>query len=301
MLLRQIQYFMAVAESHHFTKAAKQLFVSQSALSQQINKLEDDLGVKLLDRISHPITLTPAGEEFYRCAKKIISDINHLELQMQHYAHDNQGTLHLGVITGLGKLPLTDILSKFNTEISPQMQFSLTNCLSKKLCHMLGNHEIDIAIMAVPDDFPTDEFELFSLQHEPFLVILPAGHPLTCQTQISLQELQAENFIFPTAENVSYDVFMAACQKAGFTPNIVTYCNSPGQRIDLVQSGLGVSLISTSGFAYFNNHADVVPLPLSVPLYKHIAMVRRKDNNHLPLVAKFWEYIRTNYGQENVG
>jgi LysR family hydrogen peroxide-inducible transcriptional activator len=209
--------------------------------------------------------------------------------------------LHLGVITGLGKLPLTDILSKFNTEISPQMQFSLTNCLSKKLCHMLGNHEIDIAIMAVPDDFPTDEFELFSLQHEPFLVILPAGHPLTCQTQISLQELQAENFIFPTAENVSYDVFMAACQEAGFTPNIVTYCNSPGQRIDLVQSGLGVSLISTSGFAYFNNHADVVPLPLSVPLYKHIAMVRRKDNNHLPLVAKFWEYIRTNYGQENVG
>ena len=137
MLLRQIQYFMAVAESHHFTKAAKQLFVSQSALSQQINKLEEDLGVKLLDRISHPITLTPAGEEFYRCAQKIISDINHLELQMQHYARDNQGTLHVGVITGLGKLPLTDIFSKFNTEISPQMQFSLTNCLSKKLCHML--------------------------------------------------------------------------------------------------------------------------------------------------------------------
>ena len=94
MLLRQIQYFMAVAESHHFTKAAKQLFVSQSALSQQINKLEDDLGVKLLDHISHPITLTPAGEEFYRCAQKIISDINHLELQMQHYARDNKGTLH---------------------------------------------------------------------------------------------------------------------------------------------------------------------------------------------------------------
>lgn len=300
MLLRQIQYFMAVAESHHFTKAAKQLFVSQSALSQQINKLEDDLGVKLLDRISHPITLTPAGEEFYHGARKILSDIYKLELQMQHYARDNQGTLHIGVITGLGKLPLTDILSKFNTEISPQMQFSLTNCLSKKLCHMLGNHEIDIAIMAVTDEFPSEDFELLSLQHEPFLVILPAHHPLAGKTQISLQDLQAENFIFPTAENVSYDVFMAACQKAGFSPNIVTYCNNPGQRIDLVQSGLGVSLISTSGFAYFNNHADVVTLPLSEPLYKHIAMVRRKDDKHQPLVAKFWEYIHTNYVTETV-
>jgi len=300
MLLRQIQYFMAVAESHHFTKAAKQLFVSQSALSQQINKLEDDLGVKLLDRISHPITLTAAGEEFYRCAKKILSDINHLELQMQHYARDNQGTLHIGVITGLGKLPLTDILSKFNTEISPQMQFSLTNCLSKKLCHMLGNHEIDIAIMAVSDDFPTNDFEILSLQHEPFLAILPAAHTLSNNTQISLQELETENFIFPTAENVSYDVFMAACLKTGFTPNIVTYCNNPGQRIDLVQSGLGVSLISESGFAYFNNHADVVTLSLTKPFYKHIAMVRRREEKQPPLVDKFWEYIRINYGQETI-
>ena len=300
MLLRQIQYFMAVAESHHFTKAAKQLFVSQSALSQQINKLEDDLGVKLLDRISHPITLTPAGEEFYRCAKKILSDINHLELQMQHYARDNQGTLHIGVITGLGKLPLTDIFSKFNTEISPQMQFSLTNCLSKKLCHMLGNHEIDIAIMAVSDDFPTNDFEILSLQHEPFLAILPAAHTLSNNTQISLQELETENFIFPTAENVSYDVFMAACLKTGFTPNIVTYCNNPGQRIDLVQSGLGVSLISESGFAYFNNHANVVTLSLTEPFYKHIAMVRRREEKQPPLVDKFWEYIRINYGQETI-
>ena len=300
MLLRQIQYFMAVAESHHFTKAAKQLFVSQSALSQQINKLEDDLGVKLLDRISHPITLTAAGEEFYRCAKKILSDINHLELQMQHYARDNQGTLHIGVITGLGKLPLTDILSKFNTEISPQMQFSLTNCLSKKLCHMLGNHEIDIAIMAVSDDFPTNDFEILSLQHEPFLAILPAAHTLSNNTQISLQELETENFIFPTAENVSYDVFMAACLKTGFTPNIVTYCNTPGQRIDLVQSGLGVSLISESGFAYFNNHANVVTLSLTEPFYKHIAMVRRREEKQPPLVDKFWEYIRINYGQETI-
>lgn len=298
MLLRQIQYFMAVAESHHFTKAAKQLFVSQSALSQQINKLEDDLGVKLLDRISHPITLTPAGEEFYRCAQKIISDINHLELQMQHYACDNQGTLHVGVITGLGKLPLTDIFSKFNTEISPQMQFSLTNCLSKKLCHMLGNHEIDIAIMAVPDELSTTDFELLSLQHEPFMVILPPAHPMANQAQINLKDLQPENFIFPTAENVSYDVFMAACQKAGFTPNIVTYCNTPGQRIDLVQSGLGISLISESGFTYFNHHADVVSRTLTEPFYKHIAMVRRREEKHPPLVDKFWEYIRTNYGQD---
>lgn len=298
MLLRQIQYFMAVAESHHFTKAAKQLFVSQSALSQQINKLEDDLGVKLLDRISHPITLTPAGEEFYRCAQKIISDINHLEQQMQHYARDNQGTLHVGVITGLGKLPLTDIFSKFNTEISPQMQFSLTNCLSKKLCHMLGNHEIDIAIMAVPDELSTTDFELLSLQHEPFMVILPPAHPMANQAQINLKDLQTENFIFPTAENVSYDVFMAACQKAGFTPNIVTYCNTPGQRIDLVQSGLGISLISESGFTYFNHHADVVSRTLTEPFYKHIAMVRRREEKHPPLVDKFWEYIRTNYGQD---
>ena len=163
---------------------------------------------------------------------------------------------------------------------------------------MLGNHEIDIAIMAVPDELSTTDFELLSLQHEPFMVILPPAHPMANQAQINLKDLQTENFIFPTAENVSYDVFMAACQKAGFTPNIVTYCNTPGQRIDLVQSGLGISLISESGFTYFNHHADVVSRTLTEPFYKHIAMVRRREEKHPPLVDKFWEYIRTNYGQD---
>ena len=136
MLLKQIQYFMAVAQTRHFTRASEQMYVSQSALSQQITKLENDMGVTLINRLSHPIELTKAGEEFAKYGADVLTAVENLQEHMQAWQSTGRSTLHIGMITGLGNLPLADILAKFNTEHS-DIKLTLATQLSKALCEQL--------------------------------------------------------------------------------------------------------------------------------------------------------------------
>lgn len=291
MLLKQIQYFMAVAKCRHFTRAAERLFVSQSALSQQITKLESDLGVQLINRESHPIELTPAGEEFMQQSAHVLDCLDTLEQQMQKYRPEHKHTLHLGMITGLGRLPLTDLLSAFNTS-HENICFSLMNSLSKDLCHRLIEGELDLAIFAAPCDIDTYDFDWISIQKENFVAIVPAGHRLAAMKQLDLNDTADEPFIFPTKDNVSYDLFLTACKAAGFSPKILSYCNEPGRRIDLVKAGLGISMISESGLRYYGHDDQLVVLPLSRLFYKHIVIARRKEPHNSAPLEIFWTYIQ---------
>ena len=291
MLLKQIQYFMTVAKCRHFTRAAERLFVSQSALSQQVTKLEADLGVQLINRESHPIELTLAGEEFMHYASQVLNSLDTLEQQMQKYRPEHKHTLHLGMITGLGRLPLTDFLSAFNTS-HENILFSLTNGLSKDLCHHLIEGKLDLAIFAAPCDVDSYGFDWISIQKEDFVAIVPAGHCLATKKQLDLADTVDEPFIFPTKDNVSHDLFLTACKAAGFSPKILIYCNEPGRRIELVKAGLGISMVSESGLRYYGYDDQLIVLPLSRPFYKHIIIARRKEPHTFPPLELFWAYMQ---------
>lgn len=291
MLLKQIQYFMAVAECKHFTRAADRLFVSQSALSQQITKLENDLGVKLINRISHPVELTPAGQDFMQYAIKILDDISALQYQLQKYRPSHgQNTIHIGMITGLGNINIADILSSFNTNFS-DINFTLTNNLSKELCRKLNDNELDLALFAAPYNIKDYDFDFISLEQEDFVCIVPNVHPFAQKEFLDLKDAKVEKFIFPSPENVSHDIFLTECRKAGFSPQIISYCNEPGRRIDLVNAGLGISLISLSGLQYYNC-PDITVIPLVRPFYKHIVLARKKQKKTFSSLQTLWDYIQ---------
>lgn len=261
MLLKQIQYFMAVAQTRHFTRASEQMYVSQSALSQQITKLENDMGVTLINRLSHPIELTKAGEEFAKYGADVLTAVENLQEHMQAWQSTGRSTLHIGMITGLGNLPLADILAKFNTEHS-DIKLTLATQLSKALCEQLENGTLDLAIIAAPRDIEKYDFNIIPLQQDPFVVILPAGHPMAKNKVFDLAKAAKERFIFPTKPNVSLDVFMEECKAAGFEPNIASFANDPGRRIDMVEAGLGIALISKSGLSYYLKNQKIAALPL---------------------------------------
>ncbi|EIW21008.1 MULTISPECIES: LysR family transcriptional regulator [Pelosinus] len=291
LLLKQIQYFLAVAECKHFTRAADQLFVSQSALSQQITKLENDLGMKLINRVKHPIQLTPAGQDFMLYAKKITHEVEQMHQNLQKHLSIEKRTIHLGVITGLGNINIASIFTAFNSE-HPNIKFAVTNELSKELCKLLCEGNIDLALFAAPHDIDSYNFEVHPLEKEEFVLITPANHPFSQKETIKLSETANENFIFPTKKNVSYDIFFTECRKAGFTPKIVSECNGPGRRIDLVQAGLGIAFISLSGLQYYNNSASLSIVRLVDPFYKHIVLARTKQEKSSMSLLMFWQYIQ---------
>lgn len=282
---------MAVAECRHFTKASERLYVSQSALSQQITKLENDLGVKLINRLSHPIELTEAGYDFAKHAAKIICDVNILQQNMQQWHRQEHETLRIGMITGLGTLNLADILACFNTA-HHNIKLILSTRLSKILCSQLANNDLDLAIFAAPRNISQYDFATISLQQEPFVAILPAGHKLAVQPSLDLATASQERFIFPTDDNVSHDLFLSACQNCGFTPNIVSYAHDPGRRLDLVEAGLGISLISQSGLSYYPQRKNVIAKPLKTPIYKHIVLAKRRNSDAFPALQAFWSYVQ---------
>ena len=291
MLLKQIQYFMAVAQTRHFTRASEQMYVSQSALSQQITKLENDMGVTLINRLSHPIELTKAGEEFAKYGADVLTAVENLQEHMQTWQSTGRSTLHIGMITGLGNLPLADILAKFNTEHS-DIKLTLATQLSKALCEQLENGTLDLAIIAAPRDIEKYDFNIIPLQQDPFVVILPAGHPMAKNKVFDLAKASKERFIFPTKPNVSLDVFMEECKAAGFEPNIASFANDPGRWIDMVEAGLGIALISKSGLSYYLKNQKIAALPLKKPFYKNIVVARKKGVHKFPALCAFWNYVQ---------
>ena len=294
MLLKQIQYFLAVAECRHFTRAAERLFVSQSALSQQITKLENDLNIQLINRDTHPIELTPAGEDFRRGAERILADVNQLQENMKQWQEPQKHTIHIGMIMGLGGMPLSDYLAEFNTSY-PEARFTLEHHLSKELCKMLLDGQLDFAIFAAPQNIDTYPYEILPIQQEPFLALLPIDHPLAKGRCLDLVSAKDEPFIFPTPENVSYDIFCAACKAAGFKPDVVSYCSGAANRMDLVKAGLGITLISESALHY--HKAEGLPvLPLKHPIYKHTVAARLTAAPPSLHKDAFWNHLKQKLG-----
>lgn len=289
MLLKQIQYFIAVAEYRHFTRAANHLFVSQSALSQQITKLENDLGLKLINREKLPIELTDAGKELLLHAGKVLNEIEEMQKQLQKYLPIEKRTIHLGMITGLGNINIANILSSFNTKY-PDINFTITTKLTKELCHLLKEGSIDLGIFAAPYNIKEYNFEVLPLEQEEFVLIVPANHHLAQKECIELAETREEKHIFPTAENVSHDIFLAECKKSGFTPKIASECTGPGRRIDLVKGGMGIALISLSGLHYYNCQGLAI-LRLQDPFHKQIVVARAKSKQTPPILLSLWNYI----------
>lgn len=145
MLLRQIEYFQAVIENGNFYEAAEQCHVSQSAISQQIKKLEDELDVKLLERHNRTFSLTPAGEHFYRKSLVITGDIRQMLRETKRIASNDKETLRIGYYKGYHGNELSEAISLFSEE-NPTIDIQITVGSHEELYHAMENGQIDLAL-----------------------------------------------------------------------------------------------------------------------------------------------------------
>ncbi len=239
MDLRQLRYFIAVAEELHFGRAAARLFISQPALSFDIKKLEEQLGTQLLLRNNKSVKLTGAGQVLLVEARNLLLQVKRLT---QLSAEGDVGQLRVGFVNSMLYRGLPRAMSRFERE-HPNMEVVLGEMNSAEQAQALQRGQIDLGFVhwgRLPAEIVSEP-----LISDPFLCCLPAGHRLAGQARLDLAELRDEDFIlFPRHVSPHYhDLIIARCVDAGFSPRIRHEARLWQTVAAMVGLGMGVALI----------------------------------------------------------
>jgi DNA-binding transcriptional LysR family regulator len=262
MELRDLRYFVAVAQHHNFSRAAEQLHVSQPALSEQIKKLEDELGVVLFERTSRGALLTDAGQALFPQAQTVLAQAEAAVDIARTVAHGVVGSLTLGFIDSAALAILPPLIRRF-LERYPQVKLRLRELGTHQQLEAVEAGEIDVGIVRGPVWNP--RLAGRRIATESLLVALPAHHRLADAKVVALGDLHDEGFITYPAERHAglYEEMLRLCHTAGFDPRIVQEASEISTICALVGAGLGVAIVPASVAAL--TLSGVVYRPLDDP------------------------------------
>jgi DNA-binding transcriptional LysR family regulator len=286
--LRHLRYFVAVVEERGFTRAAERVQIAQSPLSQQIRKLERELGVELVTRTSRTFEVTPAGVAFYERARAMLEAA---EEAAETARRVSRGETRLSVgFTGSATYELLPDLVRAYQERHPGVTLDpYTEMFTAAQADALVDGMLDVGVLR-PPVLPRG-LVVEILRREPMVALLPSNHPLAAQRSIELAALRQENFVaFPAYPTSTLrDVTTAACERAGFTPTVRHVVSDTAAMIPLVAAGLGVAVVPTS--LRHLRIAGVTFRPLDPPLTVPLALAYREGDRN-PLVRHFVEIAR---------
>ena len=246
MELYQINYVLTVAKYQNFSRAAAEVCVTPSSLSQQIKKLEEELGVVLFGRTTRSVHLTPAGLEFLEHAKKIMQDIAGINLAMQKYAVGESGQVSIGSVPALGAFGITPLIASFQkTYPKISLEFHEAECFS--LYPLLYSGKIDVAFLTAFDKHQPGKIplEAYPLIQDELVIITSISHPFAARDSIDLQEAAKETFIRLSASSGVFADTVEACRKSGFEPRFGYEAHYVDTCVGLVAEGMGIAMLSS--------------------------------------------------------
>jgi DNA-binding transcriptional LysR family regulator len=285
MELRQLRYFLAVAEDLHFTHAAERLHVAQPALSQQISQLEREVGVKLLERTSRHVVLTSAGEVFRRRASIAIEQLERAAADAGTIGRGEAGLISLGFISAAVVQILPVMLRWFRHEI-PAALIDLRELEPSDQIESIRQRHLDIGLLHGSIQAP--ELATMVVAREKLVVALPESHPAACKEQIELKSLSKETIFLPRRHAFPgyYELVIHACQREGFEPACLQPTNLLQTAVALVAGELGVALVPESFRCNLPVRGVVYrPIAEPAPVAEMIAVWR--EDNESPLLAMF--------------
>jgi DNA-binding transcriptional LysR family regulator len=291
MELRQLRYFVMVAEELHFGRAADRLQITQPALSKQIVGLEKELGVRLLMRTKRIVQLTPAGQVFLDQAHQLLLQVEAVIQLTQRTARGEVGQLAIGLTETATHTVLPKLVREFRREY-PGVEIIMLELSTEAQVSALNQGEIDLAFLHPPID--ERGLQLHSILEESFVAVLPQQHPLLQYEKIPLEAFASEPLIIhPRKEGPTlYDAFIQVCQGAGFQPNIVKESISLQTRVCLVAAGAGITFVSDR--LQFLVGTDVVCRPLAnCPVSLKFAAAWRQTSDS-PTLRAFLSILQGN-------
>ncbi|MGH3169643.1 MAG: LysR family transcriptional regulator [Trebonia sp.] len=259
MELRQLEYFVAVAEEEHFTRAAERLLVAQPAISQQIRRLESELGETLFDRDRRHVRLTTAGQTLLPHARATLAAAGRARAAVGSLSDLTAGELTVGVFEGAPEGLLADALGQFR-RAHPAIEVRVREGYATDLLDAVRRGEIDAAITALPEARkPAPGLRILELATEPVMLATSPGHPLAQCDEVPLARLRGEPMIALAPESTQRAHIERACRKAGFAPRVIAECLHLGLLWDLVAGGVGIAAVPRSA-PHGNHHVALVPL-----------------------------------------
>ena len=242
MDLRRLRYFVAVAEELHFGRAAQRLNISQPPLSVQIRTLEREIGAPLLIRTQRRVELTEAGRVLLEEARRLLGQAEAAVIHVRRAAEGTVGRLTIGFVSTVDYSILPLLVRRFRQKY-PGITLKLLELTGDRQQALLQSGELDLGLSILPS--PASDLTMRPVFREPLIAAVPASHPLAARRRAALRSLAAEPFIqFPRdlAPGL-YDLAIAACQKAGFTPNLSQEAIQMQTILGLVAAGLGVAVV----------------------------------------------------------
>jgi len=240
MELHQLRYFCAVAEAGSFSRAAEQSHVSQPSLSQQIMKLEDELGTRLFDRLGRSVRLTETGRTFLPRARAVLRELEAARGDVAEQKDSVGGSVTIGVIPTVAPYFLPQRLTWFSRKF-PQVRLTVVEEITPVLLDQVRASKVDLAILALP--IRGHEFETFPLLVERLFAALPPGHKLAKRRSLSLKDLRAQPFLLLRDGHCFRDTAIAACDRARLHPQIIFESGQFSSLLSMVGAGMGVSIV----------------------------------------------------------
>jgi DNA-binding transcriptional LysR family regulator len=286
---RQLRYFVAVAEELSFTRAALRLHLSQPPLSQQIQSLEQDLGVRLLERTKRQVSLTEPGRVFLDQARQILARADEARSQVVAAAAGYSGQLRLAYTVSVSFHPaMPQALLRFG-QVAPNVRLQLSEMYTEPQFAALLAGQIDVGFVRDEPQHMQDArgLRLSVIDREPLLLALPAGHPLANRNSLRLAEVADDAFVSQPRELAAtlYDRLVKLATRAGFQPSITQHAQQITGLLALVAAGLGLALVPASMRAVRLAGVCYVPLEDS-DAYLLLAVACRTDD-HSPALQQF--------------
>ena len=285
MELRQLRYLVALSEEGHFTRAAAREHIAQPALSQQIRKLEDELGLRLVERTTRSVALTDAGSLLVGRARRILGEVEAAQAEIKGLTGLETGHVTVGAIHTMGPVDLSLPLATFH-ERYPGVELTVREHSSEELAEMLRDDELDLAFLSVTERIESHGLGLHQLVSEELAVIVPPEHALAGRRRIRMAELVGEEFISYREGARLRELLMAAGDHAGFRPEVKLESNESQRIRRLVARGLGVAILPRSDTSGPGAAVGVATL-VEPSLRRDITLAWRDGRRHSPAASEF--------------
>lgn len=251
MEMHQLRYAVAVARSGNFSRAAEQCRVAQPSLSQQILKLEEELGERLFDRTKREARLTPHGETFLRRALRILEEADAVKRDAEDAKQLLSGTLTLGVIPTIAPYLLPKVTAAFMKRF-PGVELIVQEEPTARLLKLLHGYEVDLAVLSTP--FDAERLGMRPLLSEELLIALPPDHPLARKRALLPRDLAKERLIVMQEGHCLGDQVLGFCASGNLKPRISFRSAQLETLQSLVHAGMGISLVPA--MAARRNHGE---------------------------------------------
>ncbi|PKA41804.1 LysR family transcriptional regulator [Rhizobium sullae] len=283
--LRQIQYFVAVAEQGSVTRAAQNLSISQSSVTEALKELETDLGVELFERHPRGLTITHNGHQFLRHATKILASVSDARASFSSLQGALSGTLNIGVTSLVAGYVLSDLLARYR-RACPGVEVSAIEDNGGYLEHLLVGGELDVAVMVISNLRDRMALQAEILETSPYRLWLPIGHPLVSADIISVADIAREPLIMLTVDEIEENTGKLL-SALGARPHVAFRTRSVEAVRSLVATGAGVALLPDLVYRPWSLEGDRIEsrdVSGSLPVVQ-VGMVWRKGSS-LPQAAR---------------